>query len=366
MLITFLKNPSIVKKFSPSDWQVLVNQGKISNLLGRCYFILKNNHLLTEVPKYVLWHFESAYKVANRQKLATHYEVDNIHTTLRKQGITPIFLKGAAYSILGVNCSFGRVFSDIDVLIKKEELQKAETQFFINGWLRMEVDDYDDKYYRVWMHEIPPLRHCKRASIVDLHHNLLPLTNKNTLKIEQLSTQYVENKWSSEQIKVLSNEEIIIHSSIHLFTEGEFTNGLRDLSDLDMLIREFLLTDDNFLNKLIIKAKELELFDYVWLTMRYTSFVFNTPTNTNDLLDTTRKSSIKTLMLDFCYLNVFQPNHSSCKNWKTPIAKFLLYWRGHLLRMPLRLLIPHLTRKSWMALKDTFTKEKDPNENMIP
>ena len=31
-----------------------------------------------------------------------------------------------------------------------------------------------------------------------------------------------------------------------------------------------------------------------------------------------------------------------------------LYWRAHLLRMPLHLLLPHLVRKSWMGLRERF------------
>ena len=38
---------------------------------------------------------------------------------------------------------------------------------------------------------------------------------------------------------VLAPEDMVLHSATHLFNEGEFDRGLRDLNDLDLLLREF-------------------------------------------------------------------------------------------------------------------------------
>ena len=43
-----------------------------------------------------------------------------------------------------------------------------------------------------------------------------------------------------------------------------------------------------------------------------------------------------------------QPDHPSCDSRWTGLARWLLYVRSHALRMPMRLLVPHLLRKSWM------------------
>jgi hypothetical protein len=41
-----------------------------------------------------------------------------------------------------------------------------------------------------------------------------------------------------------------------------------------------------------------------------------------------------------------QPQHPSCRDTLTRLARGLLYVRGHALRMPPRLLLPHLMRKA--------------------
>jgi hypothetical protein len=52
--------------------------------------------------------------------------------------------------------------------------------------------------------------------------------------------------------------------------------------------------------------------------------------------------------MDFLFLRAFRPDHPQCKLPYTGLALNLLYLRSHLLRMPLYLLLPHLTRKAWM------------------
>ena len=107
-----------------------------------------------------------------------------------------VFLKGAAYIAKNLSCSFGRTFSDIDVLVKKQDLPRIEQTLKFSDWLKTEIDDYDEKYYRTWMHEIPPLQHVHRGTILDVHHNILPSTNKNTpdankFNIEQINVEHV-------------------------------------------------------------------------------------------------------------------------------------------------------------------------------
>ena len=64
-------------------------------------------------------------------------------------------------------------------------------------------------------------------------------------------------------------------------------------------------------------------------------------------------------IMDALFERALMPEHPSCSDAFTPLARWLLYVRGHYLRMPLRLLIPHLTRKAW---KRRETSEKPATE----
>lgn len=47
------------------------------------------------------------------------------------------------------------------------------------GWAPLKRDRYDQRYYRRWMHELPPLEHVRRQTVIDVHHNILPRTARH-------------------------------------------------------------------------------------------------------------------------------------------------------------------------------------------
>ena len=361
ILIQVLSDPKKLQDLTKSQWQTLLSQASASQLVGRLNYLM-SIHSYTK-PSYVKWHLESAYKVAEKQRKQAIVEFLEVPKALKSAASQLTFLKGAAYIAKNLPCSFGRTFSDIDVLVKKQELRKIEMILKFSNWLKTDIDDYDDLYYRTWMHEIPPLYHVTRGSVLDVHHNILPSTNKHQPSVEKFSTITVYIKGVGD-INTLDDTDMCIHMAVHLFTESEFHHGLRDISDFDMLLRHFHKQNDEFITNLITRAQFLGLYNYVRLAIRYSHLVMSTPLNGTNLSSLQSKSSIFTLFQDFCFCNIFIPNHSSTRNWKMVLAEFLLYWRGHMIRMPLRLLIPHLLRKTYKRITDYF--KQDENLTQLP
>jgi 3-hydroxyacyl-CoA dehydrogenase len=52
---------------------------------------------------------------------------------------------------------------------------------------------------------------------------------------------------------------MVLHSATHLFFEGELRHGLRDLVDLDDLVRHFAAQDASFWQRLVARAFEMDL-----------------------------------------------------------------------------------------------------------
>ena len=48
------------------------------------------------------------------------------------------------------------------------------------------------------------------------------------------------------------------------------------------------------------------------------------------------------------FSRALRPEHPTCDDLRTRIARFVLYVRAHYLRMPLHLLLPHLIRKAYV------------------
>lgn len=308
-------------------------------------------------------HFLSAELIADRQVEQGKYEIAKLASLSVKKKLDFTLLKGAAYIATNLPNASGRLYSDIDLLVPKKDLNLAESELMLQGFRRTEVEDYNEEYYRKWMHEIPPLRHHKRSIVLDLHHNILPLTVKTTPDITYLHQDAIT---LSNGLKTLSNTDILLHCAVHLFHEGEFEKGLRDLIDLDFLFRHFSDENEGFQRELINRATQLGLTYNLFLATYLCELILNTPFDEAYLHQIMKFSPgrFKLIFLQNSFQEIFIPHHASCETWRFKLARVFLYMRGHLIRMPLRLLVPHLCRKSIMAIKDSFKKEE--SDSLLP
>ncbi len=240
----------------------------------------------------------------------------------------------------------GRLITDIDILVPHSRIDEVEKALNDSGWESSHVNSYDDRYYRKWGHEIPPLTNRKRGTTLDVHHNILPPTAGPNVNAHLLFDRLIEVK---PGIFALSWQDMVIHSATHLFHEGEFHHGLRDLWDLDRMLRDFPGRDPQFWNGLVSRARELELQASLYHGLAYAQQIFGTPLPDGIVEDAGNRSSLlRRPVMDFLFLRALRPDHPQCKLPYTGLALNLLYLRSHFLRMPLYLLLPHLARKAWI------------------
>ncbi len=347
LLIQAIRQPEKTLSFKLDGWDILIRQARSAGVLTRLGLLLSEHHLLNKIPQQPLNHLKSAIVYFEQFEYTVAWEIKQIQEVLNKQNIPFVLLKGAAYHQAKNKAGAGRVFSDIDILVKREQLGEVEKVFLTSGWLFDKTNSYDQDYYRKWMHELPPLRHFKRGTSLDIHHNLVPLTSKVCPDVKKLWMQAETVKGG---ILVLSPADRVIHSAVHLFYDGEYEHGFRDISDIDLLLREFS-KDEKFWKSLISRSTELGLKEPVCYALRYCYYFLKTPVP-KDVLNLVVKQhgEIRWAIMDFLFKRALLPNHSTCQDRWNDFAIFVLYIRGHLLRMPLYLLIPHLLRKGWMRL----------------
>lgn len=346
LLIELLLKPERAVELTEKDWDDVIPQARITALLATLYLRLKDNDLLENLPVRPLSHLYSAWVVHNKQNESLEYEARWLLRAFSDIDEPLIVLKGAAYILAGFPSSRGRLVSDIDLLTPEKSLKKVERGLNEYGWLSGEQDSYDEHYYRKWMHEIPPLGHETRESTLDVHHTILPPTTNTILDSNKLFSGLVEVR---KGIFVLSPVDMVLHSATHLFHEGGFQHGLRDLWDLDRLLRDFGEIVPGFWSELLPRARELNLVESLFYALRYVKYFFETPIP-GDVLSATgqaRSGRQAAPLMDFLFSRVFLPDHPSCRLKYYDLTAFCLYIRSHYLRMPLYLLLPHLARKAW-------------------
>lgn len=336
-------------RYSAAEWELLLWQAKAAGLLPRLAFY-RSRFGFFDAPDYVLPHLNSAEKFWLSQKRIVDWELYNLQLAFEQLQLPLILLKGTAYAAAHLNASLGRVFNDIDILVPKSRLHEVKDVLKWSGWIPEQMDSYDQNYYERWMHELPPMRHIQRGTSLDIHHNILPETCALCPDAELLLKEAISITGSP--FWQLAPTDMILHSASHLFWNGEFENGLRDLSDLDLLCREFSDKDNAFWQKLLSRADELGMGKPLFYALRYLVKILRTPIPETII----RKSALYASgmavnrVMDFLFLRALMPIHPSCNDGWSGIARWVLFVRSHYLRMPLNLLIPHLSRKTWLRL----------------
>lgn len=341
------QDPDIAARFSVPQWELLIRQARSSNLLSRIHALLERSDLLNTVPEAPRLHLESARRVADKQAKAVAWEANQISSALKNETDRIVMLKGAAYALGGHDAALGRVFTDIDILVRKEVINRVEAALMLAGWQSGHHDEYDQRYYRRWMHEIPPMQHIRRLTVIDVHHAILPLTSRLKTNVELLWPGLVPVP-GYPGLYTLSPIDLVLHSATHLFT-GEFDHSMRDLSDLDLLFRQH--GNETFWMELPGRAQELGLERPLHYALHWSKRLYGAPVPDRVINQLNRPALIGPLM-DVMMARALMPIHETTHDWLSGLARSALYVRAHWLRMPFYLLIPHLMHKAFIRPKE--------------
>jgi hypothetical protein len=350
VLVRVLRDPERLRQLSLADWDMLLRQARAARLLARIA-LLAEQHAPGAVAPQAAPHLEGALLVAQRHREAVEWEITQIRQALDSAGLPLILLKGAAYLAAGAPAANGRSFADIDILVPRARINQAEAALMLHGWATSHHSAYDDRYYRAWMHELPPMQHGRRMTVVDVHHAILPTTASSKPDSAKLITA-ARALPGRPGVMVLAPVDMVIHSACHLFHEEELEKGLRDLSDLDLLLRDFAALPD-FWPALLARAREMDLERVVFYALRFSTQLLGTPVPPEVLQGAARLAPgpLTRRLMDALYGRALLPHHSSCDDGLTGLARRLLFVRAHWLRMPPALLARHLAHKAAVAIR---------------
>lgn len=341
-----LRDVTTIAAWTECDWDQAVREARRAGLLARLAHLIAERGLDASVPLRARPHLEAACVLAHKHGEDVARELRHIATALRGVPGPIVLLKGASYAITGLPAAIGRLFGDVDVMVPRASIAQAEAALVANGWRGVKGDDYDQRYYRLWMHEIPPLQHRTRHTTIDVHHTIVPPTGRHAVDACQMIEGAVPVP-AAPGFLVLSPTDMILHAAVHLFDDGEWTNGLRDLDDINRLLRHFSARPD-FWPRLAARAVQLRLERPLFYALRYAAALLATPVPAALLAvpELRPPAALARRWMDWVFIRALQPAHPNCARRGTGLALFFLYIRAHYLRMPLRLLLPHLLRKA--------------------
>jgi len=313
-----------------TDWTSLLSVARAESLAGSLACRLAGVPLPPEVERSM----EDARRASETVRTEALWEAEMARRALAPLGVPVILLKGTAYAAAGLPAAQGRSIGDLDILVPRGSLADVERALLAAGWEWVKEDAYDDLYYRRWMHELPPLIHRERDRMIDVHHTILPLTARPKPDADALVA-------SSEALpgglRVLAPADMIVHAAAHLIADGDLAGGLRNLWDVDRLIRHFSAHGPELTVELRERAWEHGLVSAVSRTLRLARALFATPV---DPLLAGRARPADRLFLRRLLAR---------DGWgrpTRPASRLGFYVRSHLLRMPLPMLARHLLTKA--------------------
>ncbi|MFT7416427.1 MAG: hypothetical protein ACI9DS_001574, partial [Glaciecola sp.] len=174
----FLRPDMLLALTEPECSKVIVVLRK-QKVLAKLAFLIFDKKLDKQLDDKTIRHLKNALKIAEKQKEQVFLEANEIMYILKPVSEFVVFLKGAAYSLNHSLAGQGRIYSDIDILVNKAQLTDCEQTLALHGWFGEKINDYDQRYYRKWAHEIPPLAHIHRGTIIDVHHNIIPIVSND-------------------------------------------------------------------------------------------------------------------------------------------------------------------------------------------
>lgn len=337
-LLAFLAGSRRADDFDPEDLSLLVAEARTAGILGRVAGRLLATPAAPSLPAPIARQCAAARVQAEGFRRDVWRELRHVEQALAGGIDRVVLLKGASYVLLGLPAADGRIFSDIDLLVDRARIDATEAALMLGGWSTGKLDAYDQRYYRQWSHEIPPLTHLRRGTTIDLHHSLIMPTCRVKVDSARMLAAAVPVEGSDLWWR-LADEDMILHATSHLVLNSEFDRGLRDLWDIDLLYRHFLAQASDFPERLQARAREVGLEALLAQTLALAARTFATPVAAA-LLPQGADAFSRLLSL------AASTRHPDTRAPGQPLADFMLMLRELWLRLPWRLLLVHLAHKS--------------------
>jgi hypothetical protein len=354
LLMSALRFPETLAELAPDDWDLLLRVARSKRLLGRLYANLARLDLLAAIPPGAATQLRAARNLIQHRQTVLTWELDRVLWALDGLEVPVVALKGTAYVIAGLPPAAGRFFADLDLLVPLSHIEEVERRLLQRGWLKMRLSPYDDRYYRLWMHEIPPLRHRERESEIDIHHALLPRTSRFCSGLDAALLLEQARPVNGSRARVLSPHDMVLHSLVHLFLEGDPQEGLRlrDLVDVADLLGYFGAAT-GFWEGLVPRAQQLGLGRPLYYGLRFAGCLLDVDIPDAVLIAAAQGSPMPPVrwLMDWLVPLALLPEHPDHPRRRAALARWLLYLRAHWLRMPPLLLARHLGYKTWLRMR---------------
>jgi len=229
---------SRIRNLSKEEWAALVLEAKEHGLAPLLFERLKDPELRSAVPAGVMEKFERAYYFVLKQNMRRYHEFKTVLAAFRDANIPLIALKGAHLAEAVYRNPGVRTMTDIDILVGKNDLERAETVLRGLGFQASSSIGRIDREVECGLSRELPLYYKRGGIFFDVHWTLEDPASPFAIDIEGLWARAQTIDVAGARTKGLSPEDLILHISLHTAYHDKFRAGLMPLCDVAEIIRK--------------------------------------------------------------------------------------------------------------------------------
>lgn len=211
------------------QWEDLSNAAYQHGLGPLLYQRLKRAGAMDLLPQAVFDKLRQGFLVNTARNLLYQRQSAQLLQALTEQSIPAIALKGI-YLVEQIYEDISlRVMSDVDIMVKKEQVAKAILAMQKLGYQTSTYFDAQDSNRDV--KHVPPMSKTG-AAYLEIHYALLEEDRPFSIDIPGLWQRAVPAKIGGVEALALSVEDLLLHLCIHMTYQHRFNMGLRGLVDI--------------------------------------------------------------------------------------------------------------------------------------
>lgn len=346
-LLALYRTPASAPALAEGDWPAVLGATRRSRTLGHLGLVLRQAGVLDALEPRVRAHFDSIAVLIAQRRRQLRLELSELDRATAAVDTPILLLKGSAYEAQALPLAGGRLPADVDLLVERSALTAMERALRAGGWRPAEINDYDERYYREWSHELPPFRHPSRGVECDLHHAITPAMRGPGIDTRRLiADSLMVAHDGPRRLRVLQPVDQLLHCALHTFKDSDLDTRLREAMDFDLLYRHHAATDPELAQKLAERARMFGQARPLWWAMHFARRWLGTPIPSEAMIRLPAPAAASIRSMEWLCDRAMLPGRRHARQGLDRVATTVLLARYHVQRLPLSRLLPHLLEKS--------------------
>ena len=330
MVAQALANPGRLPFLALGEWARLLRHAQRSQLLARVAVSAFGHQADGSLPQQPRQQLERVQQATVRQRQQRRLDLLDLMHLIAPIGVDIVALKGTAHWLCDIGPTNDSQFAELDIWVERSSCERLEALLLANGWTRVDWPTPGEPLQTRWSG--PPGASDHSATTLNLHCQMLPaLPCADAGLAQQVAARQAVPDVPG--LHVPAPSDMVLCAMAELLHNGHGEHGLRDLSDIDVLLRHFG-SRPGFWADLAERADALELSRLLYYGLRHSVRLFATPVpmHVRESMRAAAPSDRVLRLMDALWSRVLCTPHTRARSSMTPLCVDLLGLRARWLR----------------------------------